>query len=69
MSELFLGNKNNLLKAINNFELELDLIKKAIYEDDKEKTYGVFLKNLVEDVKNFNLKSGLALFLLVLFII
>lgn len=35
-SELFLGNKNNLLKAINNFELELDLIKKAIHDNDKE---------------------------------
>ena len=32
-SELFLGNKDNLLKAINNFEIELDLIKKAIYDN------------------------------------
>ena len=35
-SELFLGNKDNLLKAINNFELELDLIKKAIHDYDIE---------------------------------
>lgn len=41
-SELFLGNKNNLLKAINNFELQLDLIKKAIYENDKEELMEFF---------------------------
>lgn len=44
-SELFLGNKNNLLKAINNFELELDLIKKAIYEDDKDMLMEFFRKS------------------------
>ncbi|WP_143316636.1 prephenate dehydrogenase [Clostridium sp. HBUAS56017] len=46
-SELFLGNKNNLLKAINNFELELDLIKKAIYDDDKEKLMEFFRKSTI----------------------
>lgn len=44
-SELFLGNKENLLKAINNFELELDLIKKAIYENDKEQLKKYFEKS------------------------
>lgn len=44
-SELFLGNKNNLLKVLNNFEIELDLIKKAIYEDDKEKLMEFFRKS------------------------
>jgi len=44
-SELFLGNKNNLLKAINNFELQLDLIKKAIYENDKEELMEFFRKS------------------------
>lgn len=44
-SELFLGNKNNLLKAINNFEIELDLIKKAIYEDDKDTLIKFFIKS------------------------
>jgi len=44
-SELFLGNKDNLLKAINNFELELDLIKKAIYENNKEKLMEFFRKS------------------------
>lgn len=44
-SELFLGNKNNLLKAINNFELELDLIKKAIYDDNKEILMEFFRKS------------------------
>ena len=44
-SELFLGNKNNLLKAINNFELELDLIKKAIHDNDKETLMMYFKKS------------------------
>lgn len=44
-SELFLGNKNNLLRALNNFEIELDLIKKAIYDDDKEKLMEFFRKS------------------------
>lgn len=44
-SELFLGNKDNLLKAINNFELQLDLIKKAIYDDDKESLMEYFQKS------------------------
>lgn len=44
-SELFLGNKENLLKAINNFELELDLIKKAIYENDKGQLIRYFAKS------------------------
>ena len=44
-SELFLGNKDNLLKAINNFELQLDLIKKAIYDDDKEALMKYFNKS------------------------
>lgn len=44
-SELFLGNKDNLLKAINNFELQLDLIKKAIYDNDKEALKKYFIKS------------------------
>ena len=44
-SELFLGNKENLLKAINNFELQLDLIKKAIYDNDKEALKQYFIKS------------------------
>lgn len=44
-SELFLGNKENLLKAINNFELQLDLVKKAIYDDDKEALKKYFIKS------------------------
>lgn len=43
-SELFLGNKENLLDAIKNFELQLDLIKKAILEDDKEVLSEYFVK-------------------------
>ena len=44
-SELFLGNKDNLLKAINKFEIELDFIKKAIYDDDKEILTKIFKKS------------------------
>jgi len=44
-SELFLGNKNNLLNVLNNFEIQLDLIKKAIYEDDKKKLVELFKKS------------------------
>ena len=44
-SELFLGKKDNLLKAINNFELQLDLIKKAIYDNDKEALKQYFIKS------------------------
>ena len=44
-SELFFGNKDNLLKVLNNFEIELDLIKKAIYENDKEKLMEFFRKS------------------------
>lgn len=44
-SELFLGNKDNLLKAINNFEIQLDLIKKAIYDNDKETLKKYFIKS------------------------
>ncbi|MBE6049678.1 MAG: prephenate dehydrogenase [Clostridium sp.] len=44
-SELFLGNKENLLKSINEFELQLDLIKKAIYENDKDMLKKIFKKS------------------------
>lgn len=44
-SLLFLGNKENLLKAMNNFEEEFDKIKKCIEEDDKEKLQELFIKS------------------------
>ncbi len=44
-SELFLGNKENLLMAINNFEIELDLIKKAVFENDRETLCRFFRKS------------------------
>lgn len=50
-SELFLGNKENLLKSINEFELQLDLIKKAIYEDDKEMLKEIFKKSTIRREK------------------
>ena len=44
-SELFLGNKDNLLKSIENFEIELDKIKDAIKNDDKEALKEIFIKS------------------------
>ena len=44
-SELFLGNKDNLLKSIEDFETELDKIKDAIKNDDKEALKEIFRKS------------------------
>jgi prephenate dehydrogenase len=44
-SELFLGNKENLLTSIENFEIELDKIKDAIKNDDKEALKEIFIKS------------------------
>lgn len=44
-SELFLGNKENLLKSIENFEIELDKIKDAIENDDKQSLKEIFIKS------------------------
>jgi len=44
-SELFIGNKENLLVCIQTFELELDKIKDAIKEDDKESLKKLFIKS------------------------
>lgn len=44
-SELFLGNKENLLSSIENFETELDKIKNAIKEDDTESLKKLFVKS------------------------
>ena len=44
-SELFLGNKENLLKSIESFECELDKIKDAIKDDDKESLKELFIKS------------------------
>ena len=37
--------KDNLLKAINNFEIELDLIKKAIYDNSEDMLKQYFIKS------------------------
>ena len=42
---LFLGNKKNLLKSIENFEKELDKIKNAIKDDDTESLKKLFIKS------------------------
>lgn len=44
-SELFLGNKENLLKSIEDFETELDKIKDAVKDDDKESLKKLFIKS------------------------
>lgn len=44
-SELFLGNKENLLTSIQSFEDELDKIKYAIKNDDKEILKELFIKS------------------------
>lgn len=44
-SELFLGNKDNLLMSIQNFENELDKIKYAIQNDNKEVLKELFIKS------------------------
>ena len=45
-SELFLGNKDNLLKSIEDFETELDKIKDGIKNDDKEALKEIFRKSI-----------------------
>lgn len=44
-SELFLGNKENLLKSIEDFEIELDKIKDAVQNDNKEALKEIFIKS------------------------
>jgi len=44
-SELFLGNKENLLISIQNFEDELDKIKHAIENDNNESLKELFIKS------------------------
>lgn len=44
-SELFLGNKENLLMSLQNFEDELDKIKYAIQNDNKEVLKELFIKS------------------------
>lgn len=44
-SQLFLGNKENLLKVIQNFQEELDKIKVCIKHDKKEELEQLFMKS------------------------
>ena len=43
-SELFLGNKNNLIVSIENFQKELENIKECIKENNKEELEKLFVK-------------------------
>lgn len=44
-SELFLGNKSNLIKVIGEFEVELEKIKVALRNDDNESLKELFIKS------------------------
>ena len=44
-SQLFLGNKENLLQTIYNFEEELDKIKSCLENEDKEALQELFIKS------------------------
>ena len=50
-SQLFLGNKENLLEAINNFEKELNKIKLSLESDDKENLEQLFIKSSIRREK------------------
>ena len=50
-SQLFLGNKENLLEAINNFEKELDKIKLSLESDDKQNLEQLFIKSSIRREK------------------
>ena len=50
-SELFLGNKDNLLNAIENFEEQLDIIKKAVKNSDKETLEKCFVESTARKEK------------------
>lgn len=49
--ELFLGNKENLLEAINSFEVEMNRIKNAIECEDREKLIRYFNKSSIRREK------------------
>ena len=46
-SLLFLGNKKNLLEAMNKFEAEFDKIKKCIEENDEKNLQKLFIKSTI----------------------
>ena len=46
-SLLFLGNKKNLLEAMNYFEAEFDKIKKCIEENDEKNLQKLFIKSTI----------------------
>lgn len=50
-SQLFLGNKNNLLKSMNSFKEELDKIIRCVEEDDKEGLEKLFIKSSIRREK------------------
>lgn len=50
-SQLFLGNKENLLKAIYNFQKELDKIKDSVKNEDKETLQKLFIKSSIRREK------------------
>ncbi|MFQ7841886.1 MAG: prephenate dehydrogenase dimerization domain-containing protein, partial [Thomasclavelia spiroformis] len=44
-SELFLKNRDNLLNSIDSFEIQLDLIKQALLDEDESLLKQLFIKS------------------------
>ena len=44
-SELFLKNRDNLLNSIDSFEVQLDLIKQALLDEDESLLKQLFIKS------------------------
>ena len=45
MEWAFIGNKDNLLKLIDNFQEQLQALKKAIQENDKDSLKKMFIES------------------------
>lgn len=49
-SELFIGNKQNLISSITSFERQLSMIKKAVEEEDSDLLKKMFIKSTVRRI-------------------
>lgn len=57
-SELFLKNRDNLLNSIDSFEVQLDLIKQALLDEDESLLKQLFIKSSKEE-KNYEIVDTL----------
>ena len=57
-SELFLKNRDNLLNSIDSFEIQLDLIKQALLDEDESLLKQLFIKSSKEE-KNYEIVDTL----------